>query len=302
MELLGLLVPLLVLLLVGTGLRARGYLDEGRTARLNAVAYYGALPALIFTSTYDQPIRALLSPSLFGGVFTVLLGMAALAGVVHRHRQPDSRRSVAIIQSYHSNIGYLGLPLVAVAFGAEVTAVASVILGIASLGQVFLTVLILSTINGADVVFRDQILELAENPVLAALALGIGVSVLGLSVPSPVASGLGYFGDLALPLALLCVGASLKTDLGEVDIGATGSVLALKNGCMPALAWVVFTVLAVDANALAAGVVMLGTPAAVSTYVFASELGGDENFASLNVFVTTIVSLGTLFILIELLG
>ena len=60
--------------------------------------------------------------------------------------------------------------------------------------------------------------------------------------------------------------------------------------------------LAVGSATFTASVVMLGTPTAVSTYVFAHELGGDEEFASLNVFVTTVASVGTLFLLIELVG
>jgi len=47
---------------------------------------------------------------------------------------------------------------------------------------------------------------------------------------------------------------------------------------------------------------MLGTPTAVSTFVFANELGGDREFASLNVFVTTLASVATLFVLITLVS
>ncbi|EMA47845.1 transporter [Halococcus saccharolyticus DSM 5350] len=69
-----------------------------------------------------------------------------------------------------------------------------------------------------------------------------------------------------------------------------------------ALAWVVFSTLAVDPAALTAGVVMFGTPTSVSTFVYTTELGGDEGFASLNVFVTTVASIGSLFVLIHLIG
>ena len=44
---------------------------------------------------------------------------------------------------------------------------------------------------------------------------------------------------------------------------------------------------------------MLG-PTAVSTYVFAAQLDGDEEFASLNVFTTTVALIATLFVLITL--
>lgn len=302
MELFGRLGGLLVLLLIGTGLRRSGLLNAGRTARLNAVAYYGALPALVFTATYDRNIAAILTPALVVGVVGVLLSMAAIAWLLNRKRNVPARQSVAMIQSYHSNLGYLGLPLVASTFDAEVTAIASVVLGIGSLVQVPITVLVLVTINGADTRLVDQLVELATNPVLIALVLGIAIGSLGLPVAQPITVGLNWLAALALPLALLCVGASVEIDGPSVDLGATGTVIGLKLVVMPALAWLMFSALGVDAATFTAAIVMLGTPTAVSTYVFASELGGDSQFASLNVFATTLASVGSLFVLIALVS
>ncbi|ELY57672.1 AEC family transporter, partial [Natronolimnohabitans innermongolicus] len=286
MEVLGRLLALLVVLLAGAGLRASGILDAGRTARLNAVAYYVALPALIFVSTYDQAIGELLSVTLVGGLLFVLFTTAALAWLVHRRRESVGQRSVAVVQSYHSNLGYLGLPLVAATFGPEVTAIASVVLGVITLTQLPLTILVLSTLNGADAAIGDELRGLAKNPVLLALIAGLGVGSSGVAVPGTVAVGLDVVGSFALPLALPCVGASLEIDPLSIDFGATGSVVGLKIVCMPALAWAVFSALSVDAATFTATVVMLGTPTAVSTYVFAAKLQGDEEFASLNVFAT----------------
>ena len=302
MEVLVRLLGLLALLLAGTALRRVGVLDAPRTERLNAATYYLALPALVFVATYDQSVLELLSAALLGGVLVSLLGTAAVAWVVHRGQSNPARRSVAIVQSYHSNLGYLGLPLVAATFDAEVTAIASVILGIGSLTQVPLTVVILSTLNGTNANIGRELASLAGNPVLIALVAGIAVGSAGVIVPGPVAVGLDGLGSLALPLALLCVGASLRVNAATIDYGATGSVVALKIACMPAIAWIAFSLLRVDAATFTAAIVMLGTPTAVSTYVFAHELGGDAEFASLNVFVTTVVSVFSLFVLIELVA
>nr|WP_208288436.1 AEC family transporter [Halobacterium sp. R2-5] len=109
-------------------------------------------------------------------------------------------------------------------------------------------------------------------------------------------------GRLLALLALLCVGASLELDSPTADVRATSAVVALKAGLMPVLAWATFAVLAVDTATFTAAVVMLGTPTAVSTYVFATELGGDGAFASRNVFLTTLASVATLFVLIRAVG
>ena len=302
MDVLVRLVGLLVLLLVGTGLRRSGLLDQSRTATLNTVAYYGALPALVFTATYDQDIASLLTPTLFVGVVGVLLATAALAWVVNARRDVPARRSVAMVQSYHSNLGYLGLPLVAATFDAEVTAIASVVLGIGSLTQVPITVLLLVMITGVETQLRSQLVALAKNPVLIALIIGIAFGSLGVGVDPMVVVGLDILAALALPLALLCVGATLRVDGPSIDWEATGSIVGLKLVVMPALAWVGFSALGVGAATFTAAVVMLGTPTAVSTYVFATELGGDSEFASLNVFASTLGSVGSLFVLISLVS
>lgn len=302
MEVLVRLSGLLFVLLVGTGLRRTGILDQERTSTLNTVAYYGALPALVFTATYDQNIAAILTPSLFVGVLGVFASTVGLAWLVTTHQPDPARRSVALVQSYHSNLGYLGLPLVAATFDAEVTAIASVVLGIGSLTQVPITVLLLVTTTGVTTTIRTQLAGLAKNPVLFALISGIVVGSLELSVAQPITAVLDVLASLALPLALLCVGASLDVDGPTLDVGATGSVIGLKLVAMPVIAWGVFSALGVGASTFTAAVVMLGTPTAVSTYVFATELGGDEQFASLNVFVTTLASLASLFVLIRLVS
>ncbi|WP_049927369.1 AEC family transporter [Halopiger goleimassiliensis] len=302
MEVLGRLLALLVILLVGTGLRTVGVLDHGRTARLNAAAYYVALPALIFVSTYDQAIDELVSVPLLAGLVAVVLATAGIAWFVHRRRASSARRSVAIVQSYHSNLGYLGLPLVAATFDAEITAIASVVLGVVTLVQLPLTIVVLSTLNGADAALGNQLRGLATNPVLLALFAGLALGSSPITAPTVVATGLDVIGAFALPLALLCVGASLEVDRPSIDPGATGSVIALKICCMPLLAWFVFGALSVDHATFTAAVVMLGTPTAVSTFVFANALGGDRQFASLNVFTTTLASIATLFVLITAVG
>ncbi|MCU4925806.1 AEC family transporter [Halobacteria archaeon AArc-dxtr1] len=305
MEVFVLLFGMLAVLLAGIGLRSRGVLDARRTDRVNAAAYYVALPALIFVSTYDQAIGELLSPALFGGLLFVLGVTVALSWLIHHRRNPSAGadvRSVAIVQSYHSNLGYLGLPLVAATLDAEATAIASVILGTLSLVQVPLTVTVLATLNGAETQLAARLRGLLKNPVIAALLAGLVAGPIGVEFPGTAVTVLDAVGSLALPLALLCVGASLKLDLPSVDVEAAGTVLALKLAWMPALAWFVFTVLTVNTSTLAAAVVMLGTPTAVSTYVFTSELGGDEAFASLNVFTTTVASIGTLLVLVTILG
>ncbi|MFC6757105.1 MULTISPECIES: AEC family transporter [Haloarcula] len=293
---------MLVFLAIGAAARSVSLLTASRTETLTAVAFYVALPALVFASTFDRPLGELVSPALLVGFWTVLAATVAAGWIVHRRRESDARRSVAIVQSYHGNMGFLGLPLVAATLGGEAAAIASVVLGLGALTHVPVTVLTLIRINDSDASLSGELRALATNPVLVSLSAGIAASVGGVGVPAPMVTGLDAVATLALPLALVCVGAKLDTELSLSTLRPTTGVVLLKVVWMPVLAWAVFSALGVGSTALSAAVIMLGVPTAVSTYVYTSELGGDAAFASMNVVVTTVASLGTLSVLVWLFG
>ncbi|WP_251329927.1 AEC family transporter [Haloplanus pelagicus] len=292
-----------VLVCLGAGIAAQraGVLTERWTDRLNHLAFYAALPALVFVSVYGQSLGALVSPALVGGLWVALFGTAFVAWYVHRDYASATRRGVATMQSYHTSVGVLGLPLVAALFGARVTAVASVVLGIVAFSQLPLTAFLLARVGNAERRLRDEVVRFFGNPVLAALLAGASASALGLPVPDPAIESLDAVSELALPAALLCVGASLPLDARPSDLETTGAVVGLKLGLMPILAWATFSRLSVASATLVAAVVMLAMPTAVSTFVYAGEFGGDDGFASTNVFATFVGSVGTLFVLLQFL-
>lgn len=296
------LLYLLVVLGLGFLARSVGLLNDARSDRLTQFAFYVALPALVFTSTATQSLGEVLEPRLVLGFWAVLLSAAAVGWVVHRRESSASVRSVAVVQSYHCNLGFLGLPIVAATFGDVVTAKASLLLGIGALTQVPLTVAVLVFVNNADANVRDELGNVFANPVLIALCLGLLCSAFGVSVPAPVWSGLDAVAGFALPVALLVVGASLSLDEASVDLSTVGSVVALKMLVMPAIALLTFSLLSADVSTTRAGVLMLAMPTAVSTFIYASELGGDANLASANVFATTVASVGTILLVLQFVG
>lgn len=294
---------LLLALVVGGHLARRiGILNERRTEGLTAFAFYVALPALIFLSTYDQRPAEIASVELVAGMGVTYAVILVLAWVVHSRDGQSSRRSVGVVQSYHANMGYIGLPLVTTGLGSAAAGRASVILGVGSLVQITLTVLVLVRVNGTEVSVPHQFKGLATNPILIALVIGLVVATQRLGPPAPLLQGLEYVSLTALPVALLGVGASLQRSEGSNGLERVGGVLAVKLVAMPAVAYVALTALGADPLTVAAGVVMLGAPSAVSTYIYATELGGDDKLASTNVFVTTLVGLVTMSVLLVLLG
>lgn len=301
MELLVVLLTIPVLLGIGYGAHAAGIFTSPRRETVNAFAYYIALPALLFTSTSARPLKEILSARLLAGVSVAMGGTILLAWVVHRGHPDPQVRSVLVVQSYHTNMAYLGVPLVAIVFGELATARAGLILGVAAILQLTASVSILSTMNGHGTSVRTEVGRILLNPIILAVLAGLVVSTFGLSLPTMPIAVLEHLGDLALPLAVLCVGGSLTHEPGVLGYDTLSAVIAVKILLMPLLAFLVFLALGSDAATLRAGVLMFAMPTAVSTYVFAGELGGNLQVASMNVFATTIVSTASLFVVVQLL-
>ncbi|MFC7225793.1 hypothetical protein N0B31_00120 [Salinirubellus salinus] len=83
---------MLGVLAVGAALRAVGVLTPTRRDRLTALAFYVALPALVFASTVEQSLSDVLSWRLLLGVTVVLLAVAGLSLALHRHRADPAKR------------------------------------------------------------------------------------------------------------------------------------------------------------------------------------------------------------------
>ena len=294
MDVLTRLVVMIGLLAVGVGLRHVGVLSATRVQDLNSVAFYGVLPALVFDSTYDTAITEIVSPTLLLGVLGVVGTMAALGWIVHRRIQDRSVRAAATVQSYHTNLGYLGLPIVATALGGRAAGIGSVILGVGALVQVPLTVSMLVSMTGGERDLHHEARRLATNPVIVSLLIGLAVSSAPWTVTGAPADAIALVASTALPIALLCVGGSITLESVPVDLTIVGSVSTLTLVVMPLVAWLVYAALGADPWTLRTAVVMFAAPTAVSTFVYVTEMGGNRNVASRIVFLTTIASAFTL--------
>jgi predicted permease len=295
---------MLLFLCAGVAGRALGVITPARRDRLNDAAFHVALPAVVFTATYTVSPGEVVSVPLLGGLWLTLAAVLALGWAVHRVVTEPAARRIGVVQSYHANYGFLGVPIVALAFGqgSIVTAKASLLLGVGALTQTSLTVSILLLGEGAGESIREQLSDFLTNPVVFALLAGLAVGAAGVGVPDPALAVLNPLSSLALPAALLGVGSSLALDTVDVDLAGVASVVALKTVAMPLLAVLAFAGLGANPTTLAAGAVMTAMPTAVSTSIYAVEFDSDAAFASLSVFSTTFASLGTLLVVLYAFG
>lgn len=302
MVLIEIVLTILGLLFLGILGKQVGLINSFRAEVLNKLAFYVALPALIFSSVYDVSLGQIFSLKLIVGFWIGIFLIAALAFLFSRKIKDNASRSVSIVQSFHGNTGYMGLPVVAVVLGEIAGGEASMILGMTSPVQITLTMVILASMNSASADYRQGLKRIFLNPVLISLVLGIAFSYFGLSVPSIPSGAISLISELALPIALLGAGASIELKKPTGKWTMIARTLIFKLLVMPLAGLGIFSALGVQGTSLYVGVLMMAMPSAVSTYIYSREFSGDDNLASLNISLTTLASLLTISLIIFLIS
>ena len=291
------MVQMFLMMFLGYFLRKIGLMDQGFTAKLTTFLLNVAMPCLILHSVVGQAGGRNLEEA--GVVFAVAIGMYLLLPllsllVVKLLRLPKQQQGVYAFMMTFSNVGFMGFPLVNAVYGGEAvfyTAIINILFTISSY-----TIGLLLLHCGQETRARiDPKLLLTPGVVLSALAIVLYLEVV--QVTETV-------GNMTTPSAMLCMGSTLASmELREVMSDWRVYLFsAIKQIVLPLLLLpLLWTVLSSD---YLRGIVylLLLTPVANSAVLFATEYGFDEKLAAKGVFISTVLSVGTIPLLAPLIG
>ena len=106
---------------------------------------------------------------------------------------------------------------------------------------------------------------------------------------------------MALPMALLIIGGSLKTAPGKrIQLVAFSTVFKLL--VLPLSGLIIFRAMGISSAQAVTAVILLASPSATVTYVMASEMGGKPDLAAAAVTISTIISIVTYTLWIAVMG
>jgi hypothetical protein len=184
--------------------------------------------------------------------------------------------------SFHGNLGYIGLAVAYYSLGNDGFVRASIIAGFIMILQNFLAVVALqfnsdevSTSNSK----RNAVLKILGNPVILSALAGILFSATGLKLPLVISRILDILSGLALPMALILIGASLSFKLIRLRLSRIFSSSILKLILLPGLGFFLYRMFDIKLQDYLPGLILLAAPTATLTYVMAKEMNGDSDFA-----------------------
>jgi len=302
---LGITLPLFAAVLLGY-LCVRGGLFKPTDMRLfGSFVLNVALPALLFLAVATRDARDVFNITYMAVFATgALLTIAASFIILTLLKTTPSRRAVAVMGTSCANSGFVGYPLMLLAFPDS----AGQILALNMLVENFLIIplcLVLFELskerNGTGIIrLIGQIaLNVLRRPMVIALLLGLAVSLLRVPLPEPILRTTSLFAASASALALFTIGGALvglpfKGHRALAALTAAGKLLL--NPALAALALAAAMALGLPplSRELAAAVILSAAIPMFSIYaLFAAELG-HEGMASIAQVLATGASFLTL--------
>ena len=292
--------PFLVLLGIGFGAVRLGVTDRDFMNRLNKLNFRLFFPFLMFNNIYGaKPENSPSVKLIVTGAVSVILLVALLVAVVPKIVKENPRRGVIIQGIFRSNFVVYGIPLTTYVFGAERASVCGVMIMImVSLFNIGGVVVLEMFREGGKVSLKPLLLGIIKNPLLQGCAAGLLFYLLQIRLPSFLSAPVSSLAGMATTLALVVLGANLKFEEIKKNSRAISITLAIRLILLPLVMVPFGYLIGLRGVELFLILMIFGTPVATSSYPMAQNMGGDGQLAGQLVFISTVASLGTIFMFI----
>ena len=293
-------IPFLVYLSIGALVVRVGAADGAFMAKLNKVAFQILFPFMMFNNVYGASRENMPSLKLILiSVGLILALIAVLQIVVPRLVKENPRRGVLIQAVFRSNYALYGIPLAASVYGSAGSALASVMAPIlVSVFNIAAVILLEYYQSGGFANPRTLLLKMVQNPLLQGCVLGILFFLFRIPLPKALATPVAALGNMATPLSLMTLGASLQFSAVKKNMRYLAPTLGVRLVLLPLVMLAISYVLGLRGMELFLILVIFGTPVATSSYPMAVNMGGDGELAGQLVFLSTLLSLGTIFLFV----
>ena len=306
MQILNTIIPIFVIISLGLVAKQKGIIPAEFLGPANRLVFYLAIPAMVFRNVSKASLKTQFDPIVLVVTLLSILVVFAIAWAIGPwFRMQRGALATFTQNSMHGNLGYVGLAVAYYYLGEDGFVRAGILMGFLMILQNFLAVLILqlyASNTRSNRHFRMVLGKIIGNPIILSAVLGIFFAAFEIHVPVVIDRSLGILSSMALPTALLIIGASLSFDLMRTRPAALLATGFFKLILLPAVGFAVFAVIGTSAAAYLPGLILLASPTATVSYVMAREMEGDADFAVAAISVNTLLSAVTFSILLKFAG
>ncbi|MDR2938075.1 MAG: AEC family transporter [Prevotellaceae bacterium] len=297
-------LPVFLLTFVGWFIRRQGMLPQNVVGALNSIAFNIALPALLFREMAQANITQVFHPAfvLYGVGGTALT--FAIAWVVAEVFIKDKASVGAFVQgSFRGNYAMMGLLLIFNILGHTGKGILLTAFVVPAYNILSVVVLTFRSRNPQGGSVAKAVYGIARNPLIIGILLGLPFSLLQIPLFTSentkfLATTVKHLADLANPLAMLAIGASIsagKVAKGlRLALGAAVVKLVLAPLLLVGAAYLLRDTLGFSGEDLVVLFVVFGVPTAVASYIMASKMDADADLAANILLITSLLSIFTI--------
>ena len=267
---------------------------------LTDLVFYILLPALVLNVMWQAPLNITsikISMTALSGIFISLFLMWAIISLLSMSGLNISKpqKGALLIAGTFPNSTYLGLPVTAQVLGDWTQATVLKYDLFACTPMVLTVGVLIAHYFGDNKSDIHPFRELLKVPPLWALALAGLLNVANMPQPIPVHNALSILGGGVVPLMLIALGMSIRWDtikLKYLPLLLPVSLVSLLIA--PLVVCYVASALHVPTDTLTVSVILAAMPTMIFGIVLCERYQLDSGLYAAAVFLTTVLSIGTL--------
>ena len=294
------------------GLVACGYLagrvglvTQASSVALNQFVYAFALPAMLFIAVYRGSLEEILSGGFILAVILATVGTAVTGFFLSRvHGASAAESTMRALNASFANTGYLGIPLVTVAYGERAALPAALATVATNFVSFALAIVCLELfVNPRKGGVRRALWGVVRSPLIWPIALAIALVALEVKIPVPVERFATLLAAAAGPCALFAIGLFVSQLSIRAGAAASWQTSLLKLVLHPLLmALLAYQVLSIDPFWAKIAVVCASLPLGATAFVLAQRYKLLEGETSTGAVVSTAASIFTVSLVMALLA
>jgi predicted permease len=293
--------------LVGCGYLAGRFriVTQASSAALNQFVYAFALPAMLFVAVYRGSLDEILSGVFLLAVVAATLGTAAVGFFISNlSGARPAESTMRGLNASFANTGYLGIPLVTVAYGEAAALPAALATVATNFVSFALAIVCLELfVDPRPGAVRRALRGVIMSPLIWPIALAIALVAMEVKIPLPVERLATLLAAAAGPCALFAIGLFVSQLSIRAGAVASWHTTVLKLVLHPLL-MAILVFLALDIDPLWAKIAVVGAalPLGATAFVLAQRYQLLEAETSTGAVVSTAASLFTVSVVMALLG
>jgi malonate transporter and related proteins len=328
------IAPLVLIILAGLAAGMTGLLPSTFRTPLSDFCYYFGMPALLVRTIAAAPPGSTAAHLIWISYLfpaAVIWILASLFAQKDRSNSGGEAPAIAMASAY-GNVIMLGIPLAFAQFGPRAaTTIAFIVLVhspvlflLAALHSELTDIRPASALHesallepigdmslyrgrtvGASFVraTRDVSIDLATNPVMIAILIGLALRTFGLGLDPISSAALALLAQATLPCMHLAIGLGLSGFALKGNMGAIVMINSLKLAAMPSIAFLVAAlVLHLPSSDVAIVTLLSAMPTGTNAYAFARRSGQAEASVSGAVVLSTMASIVTITAVLAMLA